>query len=181
MKLSRLGLVVLALTLALFQFGTALAVEEPQPTLTVMGAGVGDGTMEAFVNYIISCDSQAGVTSGQCSATAPSGSHFEIYAYPGPGSESATPVWLGCDSSPSPELCVVDLFQDTTVTATFNLQPSLTVNAAGIGNGSMTDLLTGGFTIQCESAGGPPVATAPRPLPLARLFSCRRLLPRVPS
>lgn len=93
----------------------------PQPTLTVMADGTGDGSISDMISggVAIQCDSVAGSTSGDCSKAAPTGTPFQLVASPASG--SILEEWSGCESisGTNGEVCSITLHTDSTVTATF--------------------------------------------------------------
>jgi hypothetical protein len=102
-------------------------------TLTVAGAGTGNGTVTATG---ISCTITAGSTSGDCSESYPDGTSVTLTATAASGSTFAG--WTNCDA-PSGNQCTMTMNADKTVTATFNVvMRTLTVAGAGTGNGTVT-------------------------------------------
>ena len=100
-------------------------------TLTVQGAGTGNGTV---TNSGINCTSTAGTTSGDCSETVPEGTVITLTATADPGSTFVG--WTGCDS-PSGDQCQMTLDADKTVTAAFDLTTVAgdgDVNGDGVAN-----------------------------------------------
>jgi subtilisin family serine protease len=95
-------------------------------TLTVAGAGTGNGTItDTIPGGTINCTSTGGVTSNDCTEQALIGTAFTLVATPIAHSEFAG--WTGCDSTSGAnnEICDVTLNSDTTVTANFELIPYL--------------------------------------------------------
>jgi hypothetical protein len=106
-------------------------------TLEVEVEGSGSGTVTGPED--INCP-------GTCSGTYNEGETITLTAAPSAGSEFAG--WTGCDAEPTATECEVTIEEDTTVTATFELEPTtpeftLKVERKGSGSGSVTSSPTG--------------------------------------
>jgi M6 family metalloprotease-like protein len=88
-------------------------------TLTVTGAGTGNGTVSGPG---ISCTITAGSTSGDCSESYPAGTSVTLTATAASGSTFAG--WTNCDAS-SGNQCTVTMNANRTVTASFTTAPWL--------------------------------------------------------
>ena len=104
------------------------------PTVFVSLAGSGSGTVSGSS---ITCPYT-------CAETAPAGTQITLTATPAVGSTFAGWSGGGCSGTAS---CQVQLSADTTVTATFTQQPTLTVTLAGSGSGTVS-----GAGITCPGA-----------------------------
>ncbi len=100
--------------------------------LSVTKNGSGTGTVE--------CEAEAGPE--ECKAAYPAGSELTLLAKPKPGSEF---VEWGGECGPSSEAeCALTMEEGYSVTATFDLEPALTVTKNGAGTG----------TVRCEAQEG---------------------------
>ncbi len=128
------------------QARTVTATFEAQHELTVAGGGTGNGIVTSDVAGI-SCTLTAGVASDDCSEPYDEGTAVELTAAADAGSRFDS--WSGaCSGSGT---CQVTMDQARAVTATFVLQHELTVDGAGVGNGSVTSDVAG---ISCTVTGG---------------------------
>jgi hypothetical protein len=120
-------------------------VAPPTFTLQVTLAGTGSGTVTA-----------GGISCGtDCTETYPAGTPVTLTATPATGSSFTGWSGEGCSGTST---CTVSMTQARNVTATFTLQPpspSLTVNKAGTGSGTVTSSPAG---INCGSACSAPFA-----------------------
>ncbi|MFQ5678369.1 MAG: leishmanolysin-related zinc metalloendopeptidase [Gemmatimonadota bacterium] len=100
-------------------------------SLTVLGAGTGDGTVTSTPAGI-DCTIAAGTTSGSCSQEFPQNTVVNLTATPASG--SAFVVWSG--DCPGAGVCSLTLDADKSATAQFDLIPMRTLTVAGTGTGS---------------------------------------------
>lgn len=116
-------------------------------TLTVAGAGSGNGTVSSAPSGI-NCTSTAGTTSGNCSAGFADGSSVTLMATPTSGTFTG---WSGACSGTG--TCVVSMTQARSVTATFTADAMqlLTVAGGGTGSGTVASSPAG---ISCTSTAG---------------------------
>jgi hypothetical protein len=106
------------------------------PTLTVVLAGTGTGSVSFTSSSTYTCSDTTGVVTGTCSASFPSGTVVNVSEIPGTGSVFAG--WSGGGCSGTGSTCNVTLTASMTVTATFNKPTyALTVTEAGSGTGTV--------------------------------------------
>ena len=119
-----------------FKVQTASTAPPPTQTLTVGKSGDGSGTVTS---------TDGGINCGNdCTETYPSGTQVTLNAAPSTGTFTG---WSGggCSGTGS---CVVTMNQAQTVTATFQLDRTLTIDKAGSGSGTVTSSPAG---INCGS------------------------------
>jgi Divergent InlB B-repeat domain/NHL repeat len=117
------------------------------PTLTIMLAGTGTGSVTFTSSSTFTCSDTTGVVTGTCSASFPNGAVVNVSEIPGTGSTFAG--WSGGGCSGTGATCNVTLTANTTVTATFNKPTfAVTVSESGTGTGTVTSSPSG---ITCPS------------------------------
>jgi hypothetical protein len=101
-----------------------------EKSLTIAKAGTGTGTVQCKVN---------GGGPEACAASYPNGKSIELVATPNAGSEfagySADTGSISCTGTGP---CSFTIEANSSVTATFNLMPTLTVSTSGTGTGTVT-------------------------------------------
>jgi len=120
------------------QARSVTATFELQRDLTVAGGGTGNGSVTSDVAGI-SCTLTAGVASNDCNESYDDGTAITLTAAADAGSRFDS--WSGACSGTG--TCQLTMDQARSLTATFVLQQELTVDGAGVGNGSVTSDLTG--------------------------------------
>jgi hypothetical protein len=113
-------------------------VPQQAHALHVLKAGTGAGTVTS---------ADPGINCGAtCNATFTDGTNEVLTATPATGSRFA--AWTGCDN-PSGATCTMSMTADKTVTATFNVQRTLSVAKTGSGSGTVSSSPAG---IDCGGA-----------------------------
>src|SRR5262249_36782481 len=108
----------------------------PSLTVTLGGNASGSGTVTSTPPGI-NCQNPPGGTA--CQAFFAPGTAVQLKAAPGSGSVFGG--WTGACSGTTP--CTVTMSADQSVGATFNGPPTITVNLAGTGSGSVTSTPAG--------------------------------------
>ncbi|MGC8949636.1 InlB B-repeat-containing protein [Chloroflexus sp.] len=109
-----------------------LARAQTSFTLTITGMGLGSGVVSNA--FGINCTITAGVPSGSCTQSYPSGTYVSLNAIPAPG--SAFVRWLGDCSGTSPNIMAGPIDRNMTCTAWF--APPVTVFEEGFDQGIPT-------------------------------------------